>query len=112
MIRRTPEEPSRSSNRFETPVSKQDFKHLLLAAMAHSSTISFSVCDHRPHFQGGERSLGNDAGVASEAHFGAKIRAVLGPERFELAFQRVLKSGIPYKATLQASTCDVTDGKC
>jgi DNA-binding CsgD family transcriptional regulator/PAS domain-containing protein len=98
MRRRTPEEPFKSSNRFEAPASKQDMKHLLLAALGHSRTIGFAVCDQRLRFQMVNEAWALMNGVAREAHMGVTIRDALGraAKEFALAFEKVFSTGKPF----------------
>ena len=110
MTRRTPKEPPKSSNRFEAPVSEQ-LRRLLLAAVAHSGTLGFAVCDQRLRFQFVNEAWASMDGVAREAHLGATIGEVLGPaaKKFELAFERVFSTGKPFldyefSAELRAQT--------
>ena len=110
MTRRIPKEPPKSSNRFEAPVSEQ-LRHLLLAAVAHSRTLGFAVCDQRLRFQFVNEAWALMDGVAREAHLGATIGEVLGPaaKKFELPFERVFSTGKPFldyefSAKLRAQT--------
>ena len=97
MTRRTPEEPRKSRHRLEALTHEQELGNPLLAAIAHSGTIGFAVCDQRFRFHLVNEAWALMHGVAREAHLGATMRAVLGPaaKKFELAFGRVFSSGKP-----------------
>jgi PAS domain S-box-containing protein len=97
MTRRTPEEPRKSRKRFAAPISEQ-LRHLLLAAIAHSGTLGFAVCDQRLRFELVNEAWASMDGVSREAHLGATIAEVLGPaaKKFQLAFERVFSTGRPF----------------
>jgi PAS domain S-box-containing protein len=97
-IRLTRKGSSKPSNRLKASVSEHELKDLLLAAITHSSTIGFAVCDESLRFQ-----LVNEAwtmmhSVTPEAHLGKTVRNVLGSaaDKFELAFERVFSTGKPF----------------
>jgi PAS domain S-box-containing protein len=87
---------SKSSNR--PSASEQELKDLLLAAITHSSTIGFAVCDERLRFQLVNEAWAMMHGVTHEAHLGETMRKVLGSaaDKFELAFKRVFSTGKPF----------------
>lgn len=97
MTRRTPEEPGKSSNRFEAPFSEQ-LRHTLLSAVTHSGALGFAVCDQRLRFQLVNEAWASMDGVAREAHLGATIDEVLGTaaQKFQLGFERVFSTGRPF----------------
>ena len=71
---------------------------MLLAAITHSSTIGFAVCDERLRFQLVNEAWAMMHGVTHEAHLGETMRKVLGSaaDKFELAFKRVFSTGKPF----------------
>src|SRR3984893_2062663 len=89
---------SKSSNRRKASVSGHELKDLLLAAITHSSTIGFAVCDERLRFQLVNKGWAMMHGVTHEAHLGEPMRKVLGSaaDKFELAFKRVFSTGKPF----------------
>jgi DNA-binding CsgD family transcriptional regulator len=111
MMRRTPEEPRKSKHRFQALAYEQELGNPLLAAIAHSGTIGFAVCDQRFRFHLVNEAWALMHGVPREAHLGATMRAVLGPaaRTFEVVFERVFSSGKPlwdyeFSARLPART--------
>ena len=88
----------KSSNRRKASVSGHELKDLLLAAVTHSSTIGFAVCDERLRFQLVNEAWAMMHGVTHKAHLGETMRKVLGSaaDKFELAFKRVFSTGKPF----------------
>jgi PAS domain S-box-containing protein len=85
----------KSSNRLKATVSEHQLNDLLLAAISHSSTIGFAVCDERLRFQLVNEAWALMHGVPHEAYLGETMRKVLGSaaDKFELAFERVFSTG-------------------
>src|SRR5579872_4693243 len=95
MPRTKPEELPKSNDHLEAPLIENELQHMLLAAIAHSGTIGFAVCDQSLRFQEVNAAWVSMYGVTREAHLGATIHEVFGPAAgaFERAFKKVFSTG-------------------